>query len=234
MQVENLPFSKHVFEQSPEPNGLAWPGPCQFDTHCDFIVGVGSGTINDIGKVIAKVTGLPYLIVGTAPSMDGYTSATSSVIGNGIKFSLSTVCPTVVVADLEIMCKAPLKLLQAGLGDMLAKYISICEWRLSHLITGEYFCEKVATLVRGALKKCMSVENLADPAPETIRPIVEGLILSGMAMDFAGLSRPASDQSINSPHLGLCEPWSFKRPSDLHVSMRYGVLPCANIPVIAV
>ena len=110
MQVENLPFSKHVFEQSPEPNELAiGQVAMQFDTHCDFIVGVGSGTINDIGKVIAKVTGLPYLIVGTAPSMDGYTSATSSVIGNGIKFSLSTVCPTVVVADLEIMCKAPLK-----------------------------------------------------------------------------------------------------------------------------
>lgn len=231
MQAENLPFSKYVFEQSPEPDEFAiGQVVMHFDTRCDFILGIGSGTMNDIGKVIAKVTGLPYLIVGTAPSMDGYTSATSSVIGNGIKFSLSTVCPTVVVADLEIMCKAPLKLLQAGLGDMLAKYISICEWRLSHLITGEYYCEKVATLVRGALKKCMSVESLADPAPETIRPIVEGLILSGMAMDFAGLSRPASGTEHYFSHIWDMRALEFQTPCDLHgIQCGVAALPCLRI-----
>ncbi len=92
------------------------------------------------------------MIVGTAPSMDGYVSGTSSVIRDGIKVSLNCVCPTVIVADLDIMSCAPIKLLQAGLGDMLAKNISICEWRLSHVINGEYYCEEIAAIVRSAQK----------------------------------------------------------------------------------
>lgn len=231
LQMENLPFSKYVFEHSPEPNELAvGQVAMQYDTRCDFILGVGSGTINDISKIIAHMTGLPFMIAGTAPSMDGYASATSSVIQDGIKHSLNTVCPTIIVADLDIMCRAPVKLLRAGLGDMLAKYISICEWRLSHLINGEYYCEEVAALVRCALKKCISVEDLSDMNPETVRPIVEGLILSGMAMDMAGLSRPASGMEHYFSHIWDMRGLEFHSPSDLHgTQCGVGTLLCLRI-----
>ena len=228
---EKLPYSQYVFEASPEPNEFAvGQVVMQFDARCDFILGVGSGTINDISKVIAHTAGLPYLIVGTAPSMDGYTSATSSVIQDGIKHSLNTVCPTVVVADLDIMCKAPLRLLRAGLGDMLAKYVSICEWRISHLVTGEYYCEEVAAIVRGALKKCIAIEDISNMTPETVRPIVEGLVISGMAMDMAGLSRPASGTEHYFSHLWDMRSLEFHTPSDLHgIQCGVGVLLCLRI-----
>lgn len=231
MQKENLPYSQFVFELSPEPDELAIGRVAmQYDTRCDFILGVGSGTMNDISKIIAHITGLPYMIVGTAPSMDGYASATSSVIQDGIKHSLNTVCPTVIVADLDIMCKAPLRLLRAGLGDMLAKYVSICEWRLSHLITGEYYCEEVASIVRGALNKCVSVEDLSDMNPETVKPIVEGLIISGMAMDMAGLSRPASGMEHYFSHLWDMRSLEFHTPSDLHgIQCGVGTLLCLRV-----
>lgn len=231
LEKEKIPYKQYVFETSPEPDELAvGQAAMQYERRCDFILAVGSGTMNDIGKVIAHITGLPYMIVGTAPSMDGYTSSTSSVIQDGIKHSLNTVCPTVIVADLEIMSRAPMQLLWAGLGDMLAKYISICEWRLSHLITGEYYCEEIAVMVRSALKKCCSVTDMTAIQPETIRPVVEGLILSGMAMDFAGLSRPASGTEHYFSHVWDMRALEFQTPSDLHgIQCGVGVLLCLRL-----
>lgn len=231
LEKADLPFSSFVYEDSPEPDELAvGQAVMQFDRRCDFILAAGSGTINDIGKIIAYTTGLPYMIVGTAPSMDGYASATSSVIQDRIKHSLNTVCPTVIVADLDIMSRAPQRLLWAGLGDMLAKVVSICEWRLSHIITGEYYCEAIATMIRSALNKCCSVEELSAPQPETIRPIVEGLILSGMAMDMAGLSRPASGTEHYFSHIWDMRALEFQTPSDLHgIQCGVATLPCLRI-----
>ncbi len=127
-----------------------------FDDECDIIVGVGSGVINDICKIVSRVTGRKFIIVATAPSMDGYASATSSVIRDGLKISLASRCPDYIVGDLDILCKAPERMLVSGLGDMIAKYVSICEWRLSNLINGEYYCEKVAALVRKTLTDCVA------------------------------------------------------------------------------
>lgn len=188
-----------------------------FDRSCDFIVAVGSGTINDISKILSTVTGLPYIIVGTAPSMDGFVSNTSSMISNGVKLSLTTTYPVAVLADLDIVCQAPKKLIQAGLGDMLAKYIGICEWRISHLINGEYYCEEVASLVRRSLEKCIqSADGLAKRDPKAIENVLEGLILSGIAMGFAGISRPASGIEHSFSHIWDMRALEFESNSDLH------------------
>ena len=117
-----------------------------YDYSCDIVVGIGSGVINDIGKIIAGTAKLPYIIVATAPSMDGFASATSSVIRDGLKVSVDSKCPDVVIGDLDILCKAPPFMAASGLGDMLAKYISICEWRIGHTVTGEYYCEEVRAI----------------------------------------------------------------------------------------
>jgi len=188
-----------------------------FDRSCDFIVGIGTGTINDISKMLSKVTGLRYLIVGTAPSMDGFASNTSSMIVNGVKVSLDSACPVAILADPDVVCQAPMKMLQAGLGDMLAKYVSICEWRISHRINGEYYCEEVAALVRRSLKKCAeSAGGLADRDPKAVTDVLEGLILSGIAMGFAGISRPASGVEHYFSHVWDMRALEFHTGSDLH------------------
>ncbi len=148
-----------------------------YDPTCDIVVAVGSGVMNDIGKIVANVTSNPYVIVGTAPSMDGYASGTSSMAMDGLKVSLPSACANVIIGDIDILKEAPKRLLQAGLGDMLAKYVSICEWRIANLITGEYYCETIAQMVRDALKKCAdNAEGLLQREEEAIKAVFEGLI----------------------------------------------------------
>ncbi|NLU36147.1 MAG: sn-glycerol-1-phosphate dehydrogenase [Clostridiales bacterium] len=219
LEASNIPYSCYIYPQEDlEPNELAvGQAAMNFDVTCDIIIGIGSGTINDIGKMLAMISGRKYMIVGTAPSMDGYASNTSSMISAGIKVSLPSACASVIIADLDIISRAPMKMLQAGLGDMLAKYISICEWRISHLITGEYYCEQIASLVRRSLKRCIeSAKGLAVRDPEAVKNVLDGLILSGMAMGFAGISRPASGIEHYFSHVWDMRALEFNTNNDLH------------------
>ena len=184
---------------------------------CDLVVGVGSGVINDIGKMIAAISHLPYVIVGTAPSMDGYASATSSMTRDGLKVSINTKGADVIIGDTDIMRQAPLRLLQAGLGDMIAKYVSICEWRLSHIINGEYYCEAVAQLIRSAVKQCVDgAEGLLRREEAAVSAVFEGLIIGGVAMNYAGCSRPASGNEHYISHIVDMRSVEFGTAEDLH------------------
>ena len=164
-----------------------------FDVSCDLIMGIGGGVINDLCKVFAFDCGRPQMIVGTAPSMDGFASNSSSMVVDGVKSTLYNRSPQAIVLDSEIMAQAPMRMLWAGLGDMVAKYISLCEWRISNLVIGEYYCEHVAELMRKALRKIMAnSDGIAKRDPDSIAAVAEGLVLSGFAMSFAKISRPAS------------------------------------------
>jgi glycerol-1-phosphate dehydrogenase [NAD(P)+] len=112
---------------------------------------------------------------------------------DGLKVSLPSRCADVIIGDIEIMKEAPLQLMQAGLGDMLAKYVSICEWRIAHMITGEYYSEEIAQMVREARDRCVqNSQGLMRREDEAVKAVFEGLIICDQAMALAGLSRPAS------------------------------------------
>lgn len=188
-----------------------------FDNSCDIVVAVGSGVVNDIGKILANTAKLPYIIVGTAPSMDGYASATSSMSMDGLKVSLPSKCADVIIGDIDILKNAPIKMLQAGLGDMLAKYISIAEWRIANEITGEYYCEKVANLIRTALKRCVdNAKGLLNRDEEAVKAVFEGLVIGGVAMALAGVSRPASGIEHYFSHVWDMRGLEFGSKVDLH------------------
>lgn len=187
------------------------------DMSCDIFVSVGSGVINDLGKVIASLRNLPYIIVGTAPSMDGYASGLSSIIRDGLKYSLSTKCADVIIGDLDILCQAPLRMIQAGVGDLFAKFISICEWRISALINGEYFCEEIASMVNRALWNCVdNLDGIAARDPEAIRTVMDGMVLAGISMNYATISRPASGMEHYISHIFDMRGVEFGTPIDLH------------------
>lgn len=204
LDAAGIEYGKYVFPTSPvrpteETVGRA---VVHFDFSCDSIVGIGSGVINDTGKILARVTGREYIIVATAPSMDGFVSATSSMDVDGLKVSLPSKAPWGVIGDLDILSAAPMRLLQAGVGDMLAKLTSLSEWRLAHIITGEYYCPTVAALTGRA------VDNVIEKAPallrrdaEAVRAVMQGLIIAGAAMNYAGLSRPASGTEHYLSHI---------------------------------
>ena len=219
LEAEAMSYSKYVFkEKNLEPDERAVGSAIMyFDKTCDMIIGVGSGVINDIGKILSNVSGRKYIIVGTAPSMDGYASATSSMSMDGLKVSLNSRCADVIIGDTEILKNAPAHMLKAGLGDMLAKYVSIAEWRIAHIITGEYYCDHVAQLIRGALKKCVNnAQGLLLRDEQAVEAVFEGLVIGGIAMAYAGVSRPASGVEHYFSHIWDMRGLEFGTQVDLH------------------
>ena len=188
-----------------------------FDPRCDMFLAVGSGVINDICKVAAHATGRVSAVVGTAPSMDGYASNSSSMEMNHVKVSLYNHGPEGILLDSEILAQAPMRMLWAGLGDMVAKYIAVCEWRISHLVTGEYYCEDVAELMRAALRKIMAVsQRIPERDPDAIAAVAEGLVLAGIGMAYAEISRPASGLEHYFSHMWEMMALERGEPYDLH------------------
>lgn len=219
LESANIKYEKYVFstgEIEPDEKSVG-SAIMHFDSSCDLVIAIGSGVINDIGKILANTAKLPYFIVGTAPSMDGYASATSSMSMDGLKVSLPSKCADVIIGDIDIVKNAPMKMLQAGLGDMLAKYISIAEWRIANEITGEYYCERVAQLIRTALKRCVeNAEGLLKREEEAVKAVFEGLVIGGVAMAFAGVSRPASGVEHYFSHVWDMRGLEFGSTVDLH------------------
>lgn len=188
-----------------------------YDPRCDMLLGVGSGVVNDTCKVLAHAIGVPGAIVGTAPSMDGYASNSSSMEVNHVKVSLYNHAPVGILLDSEILAQAPMRMLWAGLGDMVAKYIAVCEWRISHIVTGEFYCESIAQMMRSALKKIVDAsDGITKRDPDAIQSIAEGLVVAGMAMAYAEISRPASGLEHYFSH--MWEMMALERgvPYDLH------------------
>lgn len=204
LKENNIEFSKYIFPHSPVVPNEKCVGSAimHFDPSCDVVISIGSGVINDIGKILANVSSKKYIIVATAPSMDGFASATSSMEIDGLKVSLGSTSAWAVVGDLDVLKNAPLHMLKSGVGDMLAKYISLVEWRIAEILVGEYRCPTIDAMVDCALKKVVSAsQSLLDRDENAVESVMDGMVLAGMAMDYAGLSRPASGMEHYFSHI---------------------------------
>ncbi len=158
-----------------------------------LIVSVGSGTLNDTAKYVSARTGIPYIIVCTAPSMDGYLADGAPLIKAGRKISFVATLPYAVVGDTDIMKEAPMHLIHAGFGDCLGKLTALADWYLAREIAGDKCCETCVTLVQRALDKLIAnVEGIAKREDEAILALIEALNLTGVTMALVGISRPAS------------------------------------------
>ena len=172
-----------------------------FPKDCDMVVSVGAGTINDLGRYLSYITGRDFVLVLTSPSMDGAVSGVACLIQNQLKITFPAHAPVALVADLGIMSRSPMKMLSAGVGDILGKYNCLTDWRLSAMINGEYFCPTIEGIMRSAIDKTMEAAGkLEKRRQEDIKTLTEGLVLSGIAMDFAGNSRPASGAEHHISH----------------------------------
>ena len=197
-------YEKYVFPVSPVRPTEFTVGSAlmHYDYSCDAIIGIGSGVINDTGKMLARAVGLKYIIVATAPSMDGFVSGTSSMDRDGLKTSRYSTAAWGVIGDLDILCSAPMHLLRAGVGDMLAKITSLREWELARIIVGEDYCPVTAALVEKALNQVMAqADRLLERDPDAVRSVMEGLLVAGIGMNFAGVSRPASGMEHYFSHI---------------------------------
>ena len=184
---------------------------------CDLIIGVGSGTINDLCRYVSFKLKLDYYIVGTAPSMDGYASNVSPLIINHVKTTYEAHTAKVIIEDLDFMAKAPMSMIAAGVGDIIGKYVCLTDWQLAHMINGEYYCPEVADLVRKSIQKVAdNAQKAAQRDKEAIAAIMEGLVLSGIAMSYIGNSRPASGSEHHMSHYWEMMFLLAEQPDPLH------------------
>lgn len=167
----------------------------------DLIVGIGSGVIQDLCKYVAHTNALPYFVVATAPSMDGYTSDGAAMIMSGMKVTYAATVPQAILADTEVLKNAPMDMIQAGYGDIVGKYSALNDWRLSHVVNGEYLCPEIYSMTMRMVQKTLSLtEGLVQRDEESVRVLMEALIVVGIAMSFAGSSRPASGSEHHLSH----------------------------------
>lgn len=167
----------------------------------DLILGVGSGTINDVCKIVSYKMKLDSVIVCTAPSMDGYASTLSPLIVDRQKVTYPSHYPYAIVADIDIMKDAPLEMLRAGFGDIVGKYTALTDWRLTVIVNKEYYCDTTARLMQNAVDKVVeNTERYFSREVDAIYNVTEALMLAGISMGLVGISRPASGSEHHLAH----------------------------------
>jgi len=169
------------------------------------VLSVGTGSVNDPCRLAAARQRKKLCIFATAPSMDGFASYSSPIVCGGFKSSYPAKSPEVILGDTKILAAAPPALKSAGFGDMIAKYIALADWQISALLTGEYYCEKIAALTRRAADELMALaDRVTEEDEHTAGKIFEALLKTGIGMSFSQNSRPASGSEHMIAHLMEC------------------------------
>lgn len=167
----------------------------------EFIVGIGSGVIQDLCKYVSLRSGVPYLVVATAPSMDGYASNGAAMILGGMKVTVAAGLPRAILADPTVLAKAPMEMIRAGYGDIIGKFSALNDWKLSRCVNGEYFCQWIYDVTMEEVNRTMSLaDGLMKRDLTAVAALMEALVIVGVMMSFAGSSRPASGSEHHLSH----------------------------------
>ena len=165
-------------------------------------VAVGSGTINDLTKRASDELGLPYAVVATAASMDGYTASGASLVHDGVKQTFPCTAPVMVIADLDIVCAAPAAMTASGYGDLIGKITAGADWLLADALGIEPLIPAVWAMVQGPLRGVIAQpERLVAGDADAIEQIFLGLVTTGLAIQVAGSTRPASGSEHQFSHV---------------------------------
>ncbi len=167
----------------------------------DLILGIGSGVINDICKYVSFFAKIKCGIVATAPSMDGFASSGAAMILGGMKVTETTHAPALIIGDTDVLKNAPADMIRSGYADIIGKYSALNDWKLSHLINGEYLCQEVYDLV---LEKTNLIRSLAKDISErkdaAIEELMRDLVLIGVTLTLLSTTRPGSGSEHHLSH----------------------------------
>lgn len=182
-----------VFDQPPHPDMEAVERVVAATGDATALVAVGSGSINDIAKYAAHLTGRPYVVFGTAPSMNGYTSVSAAITESGLKKSLAATAARGVFLDLDVLAAAPKRLIAAGFGDSICRSTAQADWLLSHLLFDTPYREAPFVLLRDDEDALVgSAGDLGRGDRKAIELLARTLVMSGFGMTICGGSYPAS------------------------------------------
>ena len=167
----------------------------------EFLVSVGSGSITDTTRVNAKIAGLPMVCVGTAASMDGYTSVVCPLLLRGVKIHRPGDCPEIILCDIDILKTAPMEMVCSGVGDVLGKYIAKADWIIGNIINDEDYCPVCGQIVTDAVIKLVdNVDEIRSRSDKGMKILIEALLLSGMTIMIIGHTRAVASVEHNVAH----------------------------------
>ncbi len=181
-------------------------------------VAVGSGTLNDLTKLAAHRVGRPYMVVGTAASMDGYTSYGAAIAKDGFKQTMECPAPRAVLADLDVLMRAPQGMTASGYGDLLGKITAGADWILADVVGSEAIDGRAWGLVQDSLRAWTAYPaELRAGDAKAMTDLFEGLTLVGLAMQISRSSRPASGSEHRFSHL-----WEMQAAEHGHPPVPHG------------
>lgn len=184
---------KIILPRHPHPDMEAVRSVIARTQNASGLVAVGSGSVNDITKYAAHLSQKPYAVFGTAPSMNGYTSVSAAITEDGLKKSLTATLPVGVFLDLDVMARAPHRLIAAGFGDSMARPTAQTDWLMAHLLIGTPYREAPFMLLKEDEKALIAkAGDLRTGDLAAMEVLARTLVMSGLGMTLCGGSYPAS------------------------------------------
>lgn len=182
------------------------------------LVTVGSGTIADIGKVVAQRLDLRHVVLQTAASVNGFSDDQSVLLVNGTKRTTPSRWPDALVIDSDVLASSPLGMTQSGLGDLLSTFTAAADWRLAGIVgfDATYSPTAVAVLRTGIDRAIAAATGLRTNDPASVRLLAGALTRGGLAMGIAGRTSPSSGAEHTISHLLEMHANAFQRSAASH------------------
>lgn len=191
-QIENVGRLK---EEYVEKNTIAYSMDIAercIATDVDCIVGLGGGTTLDVAKYASFISKTPYLAIPTTAANDGLVSPIAVLKRQeGFPKSLGAAMPSMTLIDTEVIVSGPIKNIKAGIGDTISNYMALKDWDFA-VSKGKDTMNTYAYFMSRSSLDALMKTSYDHICPKFIEVLVNSLVLSGIAMDFAGTSRPVS------------------------------------------
>ena len=193
-------LERYAFEAGTHAYGDLGDGLASYitDNGIGYAVAVGSGSVTDLTRYAAHAAKKPFISYPTAASVDGFVSSVAAMTIKARKTTLPSTPPVALFADPAAYMTAPRRLTVSGVCDILGKYISIFDWQAAHYLLGEKLNDEIIDLERRAVEKVLSLDPASD---DFTTAVMEGLVMTGMAIQYHGSSRPASGAEHHLSHL---------------------------------
>lgn len=173
----------------------------QIAKNTDYLLAVGSGTLNDMAKSVTTKLGIECGVLVTAASMDGYCSKGAALMRGGVKVTDEVHTPSDILIDLSIVCNAPKIMTAAGFGDIVGKYTCLTDWKMANAVKGEAINQKAFDMMEEALDSCVNAyEELTAYGADAVAKLMNALVVAGLSMAECGNSRPASGSEHHMSH----------------------------------
>ncbi len=158
-----------------------------------FILAVGGGSKIDIAKIVSLDLNVPFISIPTSAAHDGIASNRASIKTQSGSISREGASPMGVIADTNIIFKAPYRTLASGCADVLSNFSALNDWKLAYNLKDEPFSRSAYAFSYFSAESMMDASSYIRPnLEESVWLAIKPIIVSGISMSIAGSSRPTS------------------------------------------